>query len=147
MSQGHDTLSPRFLTLLGIAYFVGYIPLVAYLPYSFSTPVGVISEAAVAGFSNEAAYLLAAGWTVLGLVVFFLLGVWARSDPANGPVPSVIKASAHPVSRRQRVLEVGTVVVLVLLAYWPWFLARYGPYIEDHIFLTALHRMEGGLRP
>lgn len=147
MISGHKPVSPRTLTVLGIAYFAGYIPLLAYIPYSFSTPEGVISEAAVSGYSNEAAYLLASGWTVLGLVMFFLAGLWdGKVHPAT-LTSSDTPASARALSGRQRAIEVAGVVALVLLAYWPWFLTRYGGYIEDHIFLTALHRMEGGLRP
>jgi hypothetical protein len=113
-------------------------------PYYFPVEESVASAAAVAGYNNGAAYKAIVIASLLGVVGFGMLG--------HGQA-----ASAESVANRARVprvrlnrkvaLELTMVVILVALMRWPWFLAKYGPYLEDDPFLSMLHRMQSGQIP
>jgi hypothetical protein len=128
-------------TALGIALFFGLVPLLALLPYWFDTPLDVVSAAAAEGYNSQAAFAVAALWLTAGLVTAALL-------PERGSAPHVEERPA-PDRAARRTLALGALAVggLVFIGYFPPFLAQRGPFIEDHIHLTALHRMIGGQRP
>lgn len=90
------------------------------------------------GFDPAVAHLLLAA-AALAVVGWYAL-VGRRAAP-EGAVPPL--ASAPPGAAR---LALG-VGLLILLLYFPPFLARYGPYGEDQYFLSALLRERVGQRP
>lgn len=95
------------------------------------------------GFDPSAAHLLVA---LAALACIALYAVLARREPAAG----VEAAPAHPLVLVDRVrprAEAALVFGLFVLAYFPPFLQRYGPYGEDSYFLSVLQRVIGGQRP
>ncbi|HEY2804484.1 MAG TPA: hypothetical protein VGI92_01375, partial [Gemmatimonadales bacterium] len=123
--------------------FAGFIPLLIFVPALAHSDVSVISAATVEGYNTGLAYRAALAWSALGLaaVVLAVLGGWLPAEPIDAAAP---EAGPSPA---RRWLERGVVLVLTLMVFAPPLLARHGPYIEDPVFLTALHRMTGGQVP
>ncbi|HSK18821.1 MAG TPA: hypothetical protein VK912_06755 [Longimicrobiales bacterium] len=135
--------APSRELLLGLAMFAGLVPLLAFGPLLFPVADDVVSAAAAEGYNSQAAYVIAACWLLLVTGAAALLGA------GQPPTPEATVAHAHGVARRDRGLQIGMLAVflLLILVYFPPFLAAGGPYIEDQIHLTALHRMLDGQRP
>ena len=134
--------------------FAGLIPLLAFGPYAFAVPRDVMSASAYEGYSTGAAYGLAAGWLALSVAAAGLLVV-PRSE-TRGRVHRHDTGADHRVAIGQLVsvvkdrsfwLVAGITFALVVMFYFPPFLAASGSLFEANIHLTALHRMLGGQRP
>jgi hypothetical protein len=144
----HDTANAgsertsRF-TLLAAGVWLGFIPLLIYLPRLRASDPSVLSASSVDGYETGLAYIVAVLWAAVSIGVSYL-ATRGRVSRAGIPTPSLPEA---PLSRRRRWLERVFLAVVVAIAYWPWWLARYGPFVEDNIFVTALHRMHGGMQP
>lgn len=130
----------------GFTFFLGYVLLLVTVPYWVPLAPDVASAAAVEGYNNNIAFLAMAGWSAVGVLLFALGGVagWFGSEAA--PEERRAADSPHPFTRRHAV-ELLLVFIGVCLLYFPFFLARYGPFTEEQVFLTALHRMMGGQKP
>jgi hypothetical protein len=104
---------------------------------------GVVSAAAVAGYNTNAAFWTVLIWALLVVVIFTLL-----PDRPADPAPTSSGVS-RPAGRQWRPdwRELLAVFAVFSLACFPWFLARYGPYIEDTGFLAILNRMSGEQLP
>ena len=124
------------------AALVALLPALAWLPYRFPPGPGTASASAALGYGNAAAFLAAASWCVAVALLFAFAARrgWLGADDAT----------ALPIENEQRsvpILELLVVALAFVALYFPPFLARTGPFVEDHYFLTALHRMDGGLVP
>ena len=99
---------------------------------------GVISAAAAEGYNTDAAFWTTVVWAAVTVLVFALRQrTIARADP-----PAHAPATGH--------LEWGVLTATFALfaaAYCPLFLGRYGPYMEDIYFLSAIDRMDCGQLP
>ena len=131
----------RPLTLL---IFVGFVPLLSIVPTLVRGNPTVMSAAGAAGYNTVVAWRVALIWTLAGIAACLAAGRAGRlpitADAGDAGVE-------RPLTSSRRWLECAIIAGLVLIAFWPPFLARYGPYIEDAIFATALHRMHGGMVP
>ena len=134
----------RTATLAAIL-FAGFIPLLLLVPTLVPTDPSVLSAAGVEGYNTTLAYRAALLWCIAGLgaALAAARGGWLTDGDGLAPLAS----QGDMPTQAQRWLERGIVAVVIVLALWPPFLVRYGPYIEDSIFATALHRMHGGLVP
>lgn len=134
--------------------FAGLLPLLAFGPYAFEVPPDVASASAYEGYSARAAYALAAAWLTLSAAAASVLAL-ARSDVHNysgrpatdqwDPVSGVPLRTI--LEDREFWLSAGIVFALVVVVYFPPFLAESGALLEANVHLTALHRMLGGQRP
>lgn len=79
------------------------------------------------------------------LLAALLAFLWGCGFPHLELRPPV--EHSPPDEGRATGVEVVGVALLVLLIYWPPFLARYGPFGEDAYFLSAVQRVIGGQRP
>lgn len=129
--------------VLGLACFAALVPLLVVMPREFPVASGVISAATVEGYNTQAAYAIAAVWLLVTTLAAAVLNVRRvrRLHLELDPSPTAAPQRALPW------LGMLAVFLLVVLAYFPPFLAQGGPFIEDQIHLTALHRMLGGQRP
>lgn len=130
--------------LLWIAALVCLIPALGWLPYRFPPGAGTASASAAVGYGNGAAFGIAASWCLLVVAVFALAERrgWLGAGNASAAIPVPPLASGAVPWR-----ELTFVLAAFVLLYFPPFLARTGPFVEDSYFLTALHRMDGGLVP
>lgn len=134
----------RVLALSALA-LLGFVVLVGYLPLAFPVSPDVSSVASAHGYSTAAAFRLAVGWA--------LITVWAarvvarRAGGVPGPPGRADGPTGEPGTGAIDVREILIVAGVVALVYFPPFLARYGPYIEENILLTVQHRMLDGQRP
>lgn len=128
---------------VGLAWLAGYVLLLAFVPRHVPVAPDVASASALAGYHTGAAYFAVAAWTALGVLACALL---ARSGRLPAPPPEPDPGTGE-TARPRAALELGLLFAVFALAYFPPFLARYGPYSEDHIYLSMLHRMAAGQRP
>lgn len=112
------------------------IPAMTWIPTWIDPPADVVSVAAAHGYSNAAAFIVALAW-VAGVAV---IGLLLESSGESGP----LEAPAYEHDPRH---SATLVLLVVTVIYFPWFLAKMGPYIEDGVFLTATHRMLAGMEP
>lgn len=112
------------------------LPALAWVPTWGSPAPDVVSVAVARGYSPSLAFVVAALWVALAASIGFFLAK-AGDQPALPP-PAYEHDPAHIAA---------ALVALVALAYFPWFLAKMGPYIEDNVLLTATHRMQAGMAP
>lgn len=137
-------------SVLIIVLYCGFLVLLVVIPRLVPTSTGVVSAAAVDGYNTEAAFWTALLWSLLVIFTFAMLQhlrLRATSHigtPANEASTSLV-GEARPGSLAWR--ELLAVFTLFALAYFPFFLARYGPYMEDIIFISALDRMDCGQLP
>lgn len=124
---------------LAIAFYLGFVVLLLTLPYWIAPDPGLISAAAADGYNTEVAYWGLLAWSLLGVLVFALRGQGKEPERAGGIGPGS--------TARLHGLELALVFGLFAAAYFPPFLARYGPFGEDQYFLTSLHRMACGQVP
>lgn len=130
-------------TWIAVLLFAALLPALGWLPYTIDPPENVASAAALAGYHNGAAHAIAAALCLAGLA----LAAWLEARRREAGAPAAGADTSPAAVGRIRAVELAVVFGCVVLAYWPWFLARYGPYIEDSYFLTALHRMHAGQVP
>lgn len=142
---GERRSSARRVLALSALSLLGFVFLVGYLPLAFPVPPDVSSAASAYGYSTAAAFRLAVVWTLV--TVWAARAVSRGADgharlraPAAGPTE---EPGPGPIDVREILL----VAAVVALVYFPPFLARYGPYIEENILLTVQHRMLDGQRP
>ena len=138
------TSDNRVFALILIS-LLGFGVLLVTVPRFFATDPSVLSAASEQGFNTNAAFLVALTWSIAVLVMAgLLLGKrgWSAASE-NGDVPVADwRADGRPFF-----LTLVIVVGVIAIAYFPPFIARYGPYQEDAIFLNLLHRMDGGMQP
>jgi len=166
-----DPVLSRWL-LGALAVFGGFLPLLLVVPRRVSPPADVVSAATVAGYDTPAAWAVAAGWIILTTLAIALIARRsmplhrdeadtaatdgpASDDHASGGRHDRDRAGGtaddrrvlRPLTGRAPPLLLVGVFILLLLVYFPPFLAKSGPFIEDQIHLGALHRMIGGQMP
>lgn len=129
---------------LAAAILAGFVPLLLVVPTLFDSDPTVFSAAAAEGYNTTAAYRVAMLWTVLGVLgaIAAARAGWLSDAPVAEPEPS-----GPAISQGRLWIERIFVGLMVVIALWPAFLARHGPYIEDAIFINALHRVHGGMVP
>ena len=75
--------------------------------------------------------------------MIFLSYVVQRQQP--GYIQSnQVNRETIPLSIKRRFIEILVVCVGTLVLYFPLAMARYGPFLEENIHLTAIHRMLAG---
>ncbi|HYQ71015.1 MAG TPA: hypothetical protein VET88_03695, partial [Gammaproteobacteria bacterium] len=137
--------------LLMVALFAGVVASLQIVPRLI--PPGsadVVSAAAAVGYNTAAAFWTALAWSALAFLVFVLPSLKRMPGriAAGGPGPETTDTSGGSWQPGKLVWgELLGVFVLFALAYFPLFLARHGPYMEDIYFLAALQRMECGQLP
>lgn len=123
---------PGLLVLIGYGLVVGLVPtLVTPSPTDFSA-------AAELGYDIDVAFMGMVAWSVVSFAALWALGRRLRPPP--------VEPDAEPPGRI-RWIEVAVVFAVVLIAHWPPFLTRYGPYAEEQYLLSALARMACGQAP
>jgi hypothetical protein len=138
--------SNRRVTLLALLFYLGYIPLLWIVPQWFPRDAEVASAAS--GYNGSVAYVAVVLWSLAGIVGIVL---WERlghirnvprvsPKEESTPTPSANVGQLH-------LIEIAAVLIGVMVLYCPLFLAKYGPYSEDQVFLNALQRMQFGQRP
>jgi hypothetical protein len=143
---------PQFSTheiLIGGVVFLALIPALAILPYHFPTNSDAASAAAVVGYNNRVAYTAA---VVLGLIATALFAAggrfgWFGPSSGNNELAPVGPAGFRWGISGRQAIEIAVVFSAAFFLYCPFFLARYGPYIEDSYALSALHRLYGHQKP
>lgn len=141
------TASPSRLRdgVLALFLYCGLVVALLFIPRFVPTKPDVFSAAAADGYNTVAAYWVAAGWSMLVILVAAWVGWKEQISPASpspDTAPYAVTATGQLNWR-----ELMIVFALFALAFFPPFLARYGPYIEDQYFLLALTRMNGGQVP
>jgi hypothetical protein len=131
-------LAPLLAALIGL---IGYVVLLAVVPrlVPMHVPPGIVSAAAAQGYNTQAAFWTALLWS-LAIVAAGALFLRGTGEPAaqgggEGPPGRLLPG------------ELALVFVVFALAYFPVFLARNGPYMEDEYFVTAMSRMACGQLP
>ena len=134
---------------LALLFYLGFILLLIVVPYWFPVDKDVASAASVEGYNNCIAYYVAVMWSISGIVMYALLK--EEQESSRNRIILYLLATLtlllHPMRKRFPVVEVAVVFLCIILLYNPVFLSKYGPYIEDHVFLNALHRMHAGQQP
>jgi hypothetical protein len=125
-------------SLLGLAFFAGFIPLLLVVPRLSPPAADGLATAAAQGYDSGAAYAGALAWALLGLILFALRG--------RGPGPAAVEQAARPAGRL-RWPEILLVFAVFAAGHFPLFLARHAPFSEDQYFLATLQRMECGQVP
>ena len=122
--------------------WAGYVGLLAIVPWQFPPDPDLPNVAARLGYNIEIAYILIAGWTVIGALAIAMLSNVLPVD--RGPA---VKAGRVPHWQRSSVLlwfERAVVTGVALVLYWPDSHARMGEFIEDSYFLAAMWKMVCG---
>jgi hypothetical protein len=135
------------LTTLGALFFLGYIPLLISVPRWFPVDSTIASAAAAEGYNNSVAYYVTVLWTIIGVGAIAVLTHIKSIQPAASNQNLQPELDPGLVRRRIHLKEIALVLAGVLFLYFPVFLAKYGPYVEDLEFLNALHRMQIGHQP
>jgi len=129
---------------------LGYVVALVWIPALVPPVAGVASAAAVEGYSNPAAYRGAMIWSLAVLLLLAYIGRrWKEPAPQESGA-SMTGAAAPGGSVPLWARPVGGAVavgVLFLLAYFPPVLSRSGPFVEDSLMLSVLHRMAAGQIP
>ena len=124
-----------------LAWLAGYIVLIALVPRALpvDTAREVVSASAAQGYNTPAAYWLALLWS---LTIITVSAIFERRARFVTPGHSAATPRGQLVP-----IELIFVFVAFVLAYFPTFVVRYGPYYEDTLFVTALFRMACGQAP
>lgn len=137
--------------LLVFAVFGGLVAALPIVPMLVPTRnADVVSAAAAVGYNTGAAFWTVFIWALLAIFLFAWrslphartridAGEW-RGEPSPG-----FGSEWRPGSLVWG--ELLAVFAIFALAYFPVFLARHGPYMEDTYFLAALQRMDCGQLP
>ena len=139
----------RAFVLLGVAYCLGFVPVLAVVPAWFPVNPSIVSAAAAEGYNNNVAYVGMVLWALTGLAIF---AIFQRSTNYRNKQPvgldiDLAPEVASPRANRFRSLEIAVVFLGAVAMYFPIFLAKYGPFIEDEVFLNVLLRMQSGQQP
>jgi len=138
----------RAFWLLAAGVALGFVVLLPTVPRWFPGDPSVLSAALAEGYDSPIAYRTAVGWAIVALVAVVALARAGVLGVADAPPHAMSdEVTAPGLSWHTRALEIVAVSGVVALCYWPRFLAPYGPYSEDTVFLVALHRMHGGFVP
>lgn len=131
--------------MLAVVLYGGLVVALLFVPRLVPSNPDLFSAAAADGYNTVAAYWVAAAWTMLVIVV----ATWAGWKEQTGPASLSPRTALYPVATAGHLnwRELLIVFALFALAFFPPFLSRYGPYIEDQYFLLALNRMNGGQVP
>ena len=130
--------------LLAIALFLALVVGLVVVPRLVPADSGVVSAAAAQGFNTDAAFWTLLAWAALTLSVFGLRGMSGRGANETAVKPNEGLSTNESWSGRLDWREIAAVFIVFALAYFPAFLARYGPFVEDTTFLVALGRMACG---
>ena len=134
MAQSRGVLALSLFGLLGFAILMVTVPKI--IPGTENPHV--ISAALERGYNAPVAFLVAVLWSVALLAGAAL---FLRRDPADPKLmPDVTCGRLVP-------WELIAVFALFFIAYCPWFVARYGPHMEDHGFIMSMFRMADGQLP
>lgn len=110
--------------------------------------VGVISAAAAEGYSTSAAFWTALAWFACAVLLFAARGLRpGNSDAVGASIFDNVRQAGAKQTGSLNWYELAAVFLVFSLAYFPIFLARHGPYMEDQYFLVALQRMACGQLP
>jgi len=137
--------------LLLVFFFIGIVVALVVAPAIIPPrSTDVVSAAAAVGYNTEAAFWTAIIWSMLVILAFAVPGLKrtlaaGATNPPETDTPVGIHENWHPGKPVWG--ELLAVFLVFTLAYFPFFLARYGPYLEDVYFLSALQRMECGQLP
>ncbi|WP_420587420.1 hypothetical protein [Ruegeria sp.] len=118
--------------------FLVVLPLIEWLPQMFGHAPGVISTAQAEGYNNRAAHLITILW-----IAVTVAGVWGLSRGAD-PLPLAAEPSRAKPGWASTLLLPFLVCVAIAFVYFPPALAPSGPYFEESIHLTTIHRMLNG---
>ena len=111
---------------LGLAFYLGFIPLLAVAPYWFPIDPDVVSAAAAEGYNNHIAYLLVVLWSLGGVVTF---AVCERLGYLNSDAHVVFKddnvttPAVSPRTKNFHGFEIAVVLLAVVILYFPPFLS------------------------
>ena len=134
MAQSRGVLALSLFGLLGFAILMVTVPKI--IPGTENPHV--ISAALDRGYNAPVAFLVAVLWSV---VLLAGAALFLRRDPADPKLmPDVTCGRLVP-------WELIAVFALFFIAYCPWFVARYGPHMEDHGFIMSMFRMADGQLP
>ena len=144
------SISMRRTGLLGLIFYLGFLPLLTLLPYWFPVQQGVASAASQAGYNNQIAYLLAIAWSGICILAFALCKRFGYlGSPIHLKSESFMTSDSSLKAKKYKFYsaELVTIALVITTLYFPLFLTKHGPYIEDQVFLNALHRMISGQHP
>ncbi|MEZ5895809.1 MAG: hypothetical protein R3C40_00865 [Parvularculaceae bacterium] len=133
-------MEKRRVLFVAAIVLAGYVVALGVAPYWLPPDAGAPNVAAKLGYNISFAYIMMLAWTVFAVVVISLWGGVnagsgaASSDGAKSPAYSQLSAR----------IEVAIIFIGIFAAYFPFFLARRGDFIEDKYFLNALWRMQCG---
>ena len=133
---------------LGLGIYLGYVLLLVTVPYGFPPEADLSTAAAKEGYNVVAAHYVVLAWSLVAVLGAATYWRWARRpDSPSTEGISGSTATVKPAGKSGYFLETGFVFMVFVVLYAPPFLARYGPYIEDSLFLNYLLRMHCGLTP
>lgn len=135
------SLSSRQAALVWSVALLGLVPVLAWLPAAVPPSPPAETAAAVQGYNSALAYWCAVGYVVLAALAALMV---ASRNP-EGPILS--REGCERPAGHLRPIELALLFLACLLVYNPYFLSRYGPYVEDAYFLTPVLRMHAGQVP
>jgi hypothetical protein len=136
-------MRPPATTVKLILFLLGYISLLIIIPATFPPDTTLPNVAARGGYNSQLAYLVIIAWSIIGLG-YFAFSSRNQAEPICQP-HEIRKNGVFLLNRPW--LECLIVGVAAIVVYWPPFLARYGTYTEDTLFINILGRMQCGQLP
>ncbi|MGL4280571.1 MAG: hypothetical protein ACRCS0_09400, partial [Albidovulum sp.] len=129
----------RLITAV-LAGLAGYGLLLAVVPRLIAAAPAepVVSAAFAQGYNAPLAYWVALLWSLV-----LIAAGWHLARRSGESPPAATAGSCG----RLVPLELVAVFAIFFLAYFPLFLTRQGPHIEDHGFILAMLRMACGQIP
>lgn len=135
-----NELTQRKGTLFACVLFGLVLVALIWVPAQFGHNTRVISAAATEHYNNRVAHIVTVLWVVLTVA-----GVYALSSAAITPGPATPETG--PATGLGRFLLPVLTILGIALIYFPPALAWRGPYMEESIHLSAIHRMLAGDLP
>jgi hypothetical protein len=129
----------RLTALAVFSFYLGLLPLLIWIPTYFPHAEGVVSAAQTEGYNNKIAHLVTLGWAIACFISVYLVARTKGLLPVQPDAPIV-----PPANRAISVSQMISVTLVIIALYFPPALARYGPYGEDLIHISAIHRMLAG---
>ena len=130
--------------LLAAGWYIGYLVLLVTVPYHIAAPEGVASGATIEGYNNSAAYSVAIGWSLLGMLLFAIKhrsALQGTTDAGTFDTAMLRRADTRDW------LELASCFPAMHIIVFPAISRQSGPFIEDSLMLSMLHRMQGGQQP